>query len=481
MSSSAGLRRRERLLAAAPELTESPPSASSSPESTTHKHNKRRSKAKLREPCQPQTAGIFPALAATLAPELLNHILNFLVRVGSERDLLSPARVNRAWFHAAVRLLWRKPPLRPDTWQDFLYVLRRGGNVSDTAVSPIRRRVLRSVPCPIVYGSFVRTLHLSDIADNVTDRMLISIAEACPSLRVLNVERCQTATAHGIGRIVVRCLSLEQMDLTGIRTLNDEALREMFPELRPNVKNISLTLSPEVTGPGLVRALSALPNVERIWIQHCDMLRDDTIAGLLKSCPQLTDLSLLDCRQCTNATIEYIAHNIGPRLTQLTIGLSEHIRDPSIYILATHCRNLTGLTLALLRHITDASLISISKYLPNLVELGIFSSPNVTNTGVSRIATSCRRLERLCLYDCQGLTAEALVPVHLCLERLDYLNIEHCRIHEATPEIRALWKRCKDFYAGKDLMNALHIADLMYYSEGLFGLKSPIQLAFEIV
>ncbi|KAI9095449.1 hypothetical protein DFS34DRAFT_595001 [Phlyctochytrium arcticum] len=476
MSSSAGARRKHRLSIGA----EAAPKVAGSGVNS----KRRKTKSDTTQVTTKATDGVW-GRAGFLAPELLVHIFEFMVLYGSEQSLLSVVRVNKAWFHTAVRILWRKPPLRPSTWQDFFYILRRGGsavNFGASSESPQRsRRILRSVPCPIVYGSYIRTLNLSEICDFVTDRFMRSVAESCSNLRIVNVERCQRATAAGIGSVVSQCRALEQMDLTGISASNDAALLQMFPVLRSNIKNIALTLSPEVTGPGLIAALENLPNLERLWLQHCDMLRDETISKLLKTCLQLTDLSLLDCRQCTNVTVEYIAHNVGPRLSQLTIGLSDHIRDPSIQMLATHCRNLTGLTLALLRHITDESLISIAKYLPNLNELGIFSSPHITNTGVARVATSCRKLERLCLYDCQALTPEALVPVEMCLDKLDYLNIEHCHIREATPEIRNLWKRCKEFLAGKDLLNALHIADMMYYSEGIFGVRSPVQLAFEIV
>ncbi|KAI8919105.1 hypothetical protein DFJ77DRAFT_507948 [Powellomyces hirtus] len=421
-----------------------------------------------------------PHRAAFCPPEILSSIIAFLILAGSEHDCLSTLRVNKAWFHATVRLLWRRPPIRPATWDQFLHALRRGGTTSPNPSLP-RRRVLRSVPCPIIYGELVRELLLSDIQENITDRALLSIAEFCPNLRIINIERCQRATSVGVGKLVTLCEKLEQMDLTGIKAVNDDGLRRMFPTMRSSIKNLSLTLSGQVTSVGLLDTLAMLPKLERIWIQHCEMLTDESAAGMFTTCPELNDISLLDCRMCTSATVDLLASQIGSRLTQLTLGVSEHIRDPAVHTLVTNCPNLHGLTLALLRHITDATLFSIAAHLPKLHELGIFSSPHITNTGVHRLSLGCKRLERLCLYDCQALTAEAFVSVDTYLVRLDYLNIEHCRVIEATPEIRNLWKRCKDFYASRELLNALHIADLMYYSESLFGLSNPMQMSIETV
>ncbi|KAI8590793.1 hypothetical protein BDZ88DRAFT_413273 [Geranomyces variabilis] len=356
--------------------------------------------------------------------------------------------------------------------------MRRGGSCSPTAIP---RRILRSAPTPIVYGPFVRELFLSEMQNEINDKVLAAISTLCPNLRVINIERCHCVTPLGVGKLVRHCEFLEQMDLTGIKAADDRTLKRMFPTATTALKNLSLTLSTQVTGGGLLQVLKKMPKLERIWVQHCSMLTDECAQDILHTCPELNDISLLDCRMLTGETITMLATSIGVRLTQLTLGVSDHIRDADILTLARACPNLTGLTLALLRHITDASLSAIASNLAKLAELGIFSSHHITNTGVQRIADGCKKLERLCLYDCRALTGEAFAAVESGLVKLDYLNIEHCRVADATPELRRLWKRCRDFYASKTLLNALHVADLMEHASNCHGFAKPMQMTIEII
>ncbi|KAJ3158936.1 SCF ubiquitin ligase complex subunit [Geranomyces michiganensis] len=425
-----------------------------------------------------QLGASYRSLAATLPPEVLTVIIKTLIRGGTELDCLSTLLVNKAWFNATIRLLWRRPPLRQCTFASFVRAMRRGGSSNPTAIP---RRILRSAPTPFVYGPFVRELFLSEMQDAVNDKVLASISTLCPNLRVINIERCRCVSPLGVGKLVRYCESLEQMDLTGIRAVDDRTLKRMFPVQATRLKNLSITLSHLVTGDGLLQTLKKMAKLERIWVQHCSMLTDEYAQEVLQSCPKLTDVSLLDCRVLTGETIRSISTSIGARLTQLTLGVSDYIRDDDILVLARACPNLTGLTLALLRHITDASLFAIASHLAKLAELGIFSSQHITNTGVQRIAGRCVNLERLCLYDCRALTAEAFVAVELGLPKLDYLNIEQCRVPEATPELRRLWKRCRDFYACRPLLNALHIADLMEHATKCHGFARPLQMTLEIV
>ncbi|KAJ3021345.1 hypothetical protein HKX48_008741 [Thoreauomyces humboldtii] len=429
-------------------------------------------------PQTPASAAMPTGIAASLPIEVISAIIGQLIDDNSEHECLSTLRVNRAWGYATIRLLWRRPPLRPATWASFLHSLRRGASIRQETVG---RRLLRSVPQTYSYGTFIRELQLSDIIDDIDDRTLRSIASCCPNLRIINMERCRRASSSGVGTLVSTCQRLEQLDLTGIRAWDDDGLRDMFPTVHRSLKNISLTLSATVTQKGVLSALASLPSLERIWIQHCEMLTDRWASEMFVTCPELNDISLLDCRMCTSTMVELMGTHIGSRLTQLTLGVNDHISDPAIHSLVTQCPNLHGLTLALLRQITDASLFSIAAHLPRLHELGIFSSPHISNVGVHRLSTGCKLLERLCLYDCQALTTEAFNSVHAHLEKLDYLNIEHCNITEASPEIRQLWKRCKDFYASRELLNALHLTDLMYFAADRFGAANPVQMSFEIV
>ncbi|KAJ3092787.1 SCF ubiquitin ligase complex subunit [Quaeritorhiza haematococci] len=463
-------------------------------------------------------------VASTLAPELLTQIFSHLAQTGYERDLTSAARVNKQWSQCALRVLWRNPILDHErSWKDFLHVMGRARaragtrwlecaeNIGSLNIASVgsrgRRRTpldddkeddgwgkaqlqslmaaprrLRSSPQCVTYGEFVRELNLSELADAVLDRQLIQVASSCPNLRVLNVERCRRLTSRGLKAIITSCKMLVHLDLTGLDYLDDSAYYTIFGSgVMPNLINLSVTLSSVVSGDGLLAALAHMPNLQRLWVQHCDVLRDEHIERMTHLCRNISDLSLLDCRSCTDATAFYLAVGLGPTLRQLTIGLSDLIQDDGIVTLVEACPNLENLTLALVRQITDISITAIGDHLPHLRELGIFSSPHVTNTSISHVATRCTNIKRLCLYDCPGLTVDCMVPVAKHLQKLEYLNIEHCKIFEATQELRVLRRRCEHFVANRDLLNSLHLADLMALCEDRFGLCRQVHLMFDIL
>ncbi|KAJ3291848.1 hypothetical protein HK104_005767 [Borealophlyctis nickersoniae] len=297
----------------------------------------------------------------------------------------------------------------------------------------------------------------------------------------MNLESCDHITPRGVAAVIGSCERLEQIDLTGLRSFDDDGLHEAFAGVGERLNVVNLSLMGGATGEGIVRGLGHIKGLERLWLQYCGALEDEHVGMLTRVCEKLKDLYFLDCRKFTDQAMLYISNHLNTRLTQLTIGINDLITDHSISTLVRHCPNLRSITLALLRNISDSALHAIATHLPNITEFGVFSAHNITDAGVTSLATNCKNLERLCLYDC-NVSSAGLIPVASNLEKLEYINIEHCeRIQEATPELLVIWKRCDDFLANRALIRALHHYEFICAAADMHGVDKPVHLTFEFV
>ncbi|XP_011918655.1 PREDICTED: leucine-rich repeat-containing protein 29 isoform X3 [Cercocebus atys] len=107
--------------------------------------------------------------------------------------------------------------------------------------------------------------------------------------------------------------ALQELDLTACSKLTDASLAKVlqFPQLR----QLSLSLLPELTDKGLVAVAGGCPSLEHLALSHCSRVSDKGWAQAASSWPRLQHLNLSSCSQLTEQTLD----TIGQACRQLRV------------------------------------------------------------------------------------------------------------------------------------------------------------------
>ncbi|XP_007992200.3 leucine-rich repeat-containing protein 29 isoform X7 [Chlorocebus sabaeus] len=98
--------------------------------------------------------------------------------------------------------------------------------------------------------------------------------------------------------------ALQELDLTACSKLTDASLAKVlqFPQLR----QLSLSLLPELTDKGLVAVAGGCPSLEHLALSHCSRVSDKGWAQAASSWRRLQHLNLSSCSQLTEQTLDAI-------------------------------------------------------------------------------------------------------------------------------------------------------------------------------
>ncbi|XP_077840322.1 uncharacterized protein LRRC29 isoform X5 [Macaca mulatta] len=98
--------------------------------------------------------------------------------------------------------------------------------------------------------------------------------------------------------------ALQELDLTACSKLTDASLAKVlqFPQLR----QLSLSLLPELTDKGLLAVAGGCPSLEHLALSHCTRVSDKGWAQAASSWPRLQHLNLSSCSQLTEQTLDAI-------------------------------------------------------------------------------------------------------------------------------------------------------------------------------
>jgi hypothetical protein len=163
------------------------------------------------------------------------------------------------------------------------------------------------------------TLDLKPYWEDVTDGIVIAIAERCPGLTSITLDKCEItdatliALAEHCPRLTIFHLDSEDLELHGVTDDGVVALAANCPGLT------------EVTIGGMMD----------------DTITDNAIIAVAENCPGLTILRLDGCcSHITDKSITRVAVNC-PGLTRLQFyGVFQNITDTSMIALWQHCYHL---------------------------------------------------------------------------------------------------------------------------------------------
>ncbi|XP_011852068.1 PREDICTED: leucine-rich repeat-containing protein 29 isoform X2 [Mandrillus leucophaeus] len=274
-------------------------------------------------------------MAESLPLEMLTYILSFLPL----SDQKEASLVSWAWYRAAQNALREQPGLTSldlsgcsELTDGALLAVSRGlrhlrrlslgklqrlTDAGCTALGGLRElQSLNMAECCLVRGRELAQA-LGSVHGAPSQLASLSLAH-CSSLKPRpELEHQASGTKDPCpepqGPSLLMLRALQELDLTACSKLTDASLAKVlqFPQLR----QLSLSLLPELTDKGLVAVAGGCPSLEHLALSHCSRISDKGWAQAASSWPRLQHLNLSSCSQLTEQTLD----TIGQACRQLRV------------------------------------------------------------------------------------------------------------------------------------------------------------------
>ncbi|OWF49485.1 F-box/LRR-repeat protein 20-like [Mizuhopecten yessoensis] len=184
-------------------------------------------------------------------------------------------------------------------------------------------------------------------SDQLTDAMLKTLGERCPSMHQLTIHMCSKITDNGI-----KSVTKTQKEL-------------MILELR-KLANF--------TGKGL--ELLKSPTLKLLDLRGCNAVTNEAVETVTRNNPTISSLIIYDCGQLSPQVFASIAQALRHNLEEIE-----------------GCP----------RPMTDENITALARFCPNLTNLNLLGSSKLTGNALLELSQGCTRLESLDLSYCYGL------------------------------------------------------------------------------
>ena len=160
--------------------------------------------------------------------------------------------------------------------------------------------------------------------------------------------------------------------------------------------------------------ISSLRNIS-LWNSK---IGDEEVSLVAHGCPKLTEISLLNCHDITDASMIALARCYR-QLIFIDIGGCCNITDIGLIAYADACCNVSNaandpemgnasalrrISLSRCKRITDIGLSALGRGCPLLCDINLDFSSNITDIGILALAEGCSLLSIISLYGCKNIT-----------------------------------------------------------------------------
>ncbi|GAA0141599.1 hypothetical protein LIER_35418 [Lithospermum erythrorhizon] len=315
----------------------------------------------------------------------------------------------------------------------------------------------------------------------VDDGGMHYIGNGCPSLRVLDVSRCDKLSSfslealikghHGLLQLHASYFSIElpvfllHVDsfscLTVIRVdgarVTDYIL-EFIGDNFTNLIDISLGKCEGVTDSGIIKLVSSCMNLKVVNLTCCKLLTDSAIKAIADSCRRILCLKLECCNLLTERSLDHLGSNCL-LLEELDLTDCSGVNDIGLGYLSK-CSELLNLKLGLCGNISDKGVSYISSNCSKILELDLYKCSGIGDSGLAAISSGCKKIKKLNLSYCTLVTDRGIG----CLGRLGELSdLEMRGLSKVSgPGLIVLAAGCKRL-AELDLKHCEHVHDCGFW------------------
>jgi hypothetical protein len=211
----------------------------------------------------------------------------------------------------------------------------------------------------------------------ITGPAVEALPQLSPNLKELDLTECRGLSAATLITAITGLPKLESLTVDGISSEIDDAMLGVISGgALPLLTSLSLAACPQISGAGITRLVTALPNMRKLVLSECNV-DSATVVEIAKNCKQLEEISLRRCIGVDDAAIEALS----------TLDYLHKI-------------NLSGIV-----GLSEAAVIALAKNgaASSLQELDLSWCRGVSPGSLGLLADSCRNLKKLVLWGCSQI------------------------------------------------------------------------------
>lgn len=228
--------------------------------------------------------------------------------------------------------------------------------------------------------------------EGASDQALIKLAESCPRLRHLEIEKSKELTDVGVIRVAECCQELEVLKLSYCKNLTDKSINALVKHC-PNLRKLHIKVCTQITGEQLDLSVGKAYQMRVFEWMWCPRITDQGLANFADIFPHLNYLMMTTLDEITDKGIVELLKKCL-ELNSLTIEWTKKIHGEGLAALPGQYNSLTDLSLNL-NEIDDATLKTIAMKFPSLEWCELFDCAKVTPKVLERFISKCQHLKTL--------------------------------------------------------------------------------------
>jgi hypothetical protein len=180
------------------------------------------------------------------------------------------------------------------------------------------------------------------------------------SLQIINLRDCVNLTDIGLQGIIERCRSLRELYLRGCDKLSDKSLSNMIlpykhtTALSQHLLTLDVSFCRLMTATGILTVTSHCSGLEELNVSGIATVNDKFLKELVDKCPSITRLIMQRCLLVTDAGLCQLSASLW--LQTLDASFCTKITDEGIEVLTLACSGLNHLCLKKLSKLSDKCL-----------------------------------------------------------------------------------------------------------------------------
>lgn len=249
----------------------------------------------------------------------------------------------------------------------------------------------------------------------ITDLGLIAIADACGTLKSINLLQNSRLSTEGVRSLCSKCWNLENIQFEELFLITDDIF----------------LYSPTIDGRAAANE-RMLANLQDLNLKGCDMLSDNALFFLSERCRRVLSITLNGCKRVSDKGLAYLCDPLlCPSssqpfcLTLRSIDISYVTNISSNALLETlqECKNLESFFgSGLVRIVDDQFLKRLGQVCPSIQKLGMNLCIGVTDVGLCSIAENLW-IEHIELSGCYKISDIGVEVLASCCTGLRVLDL----------------------------------------------------------
>jgi len=267
--------------------------------------------------------------------------------------------------------------------------------------------------------------------DSITDAAVSAVAESCRSLLSLKVESCNLVTEKSLHFLGSSSLLLEDLDLTDCSGVNDAGLQ--YLSKCSELLCLKLGLCTNISVKGLSHIASNCTKIRELDLYRCTEIGDDEVAALSSGCKKLKKLNLSYCNEVTDRGLQYLSQ--VEELSDLELRGLVNITGVGLTALAAGCKRLSELDLKHCENINDSGFWSLAYYSWNLQQINL-SHCRISDVGLCMLMGNLTRLQDAKLVNLTNVSVQGYeLALRACCVRLKKVKLLASLGFLLSPEI----------------------------------------------